>query len=91
MNKASLYANYLRVLIKSRTKVYFDGRAQSLTSNNDKGVFDVLPQHANFISIIKDFIIVDKGMTTEQKFTIKNGVLSVQANKVDIYLDVSAL
>jgi F0F1-type ATP synthase epsilon subunit len=89
MNRVLEHANYLSVLIKSRTKIFFDGRAQSLTSNNDKGVFDILPQHANFISIIKDFIIVDKGLKTEQKFTIKNGVLSVQSNKVDVYLDVS--
>jgi F0F1-type ATP synthase epsilon subunit len=91
MNKAQEHSNFLNILIKSRSKVYFEGKAQSLTSNNDKGIFDVLPHHANFISIIKDYIVIDKGLPTEKKFEIKNGVISVLSNKIDVYLEVLGL
>ena len=81
-------ASQLGIYIRSRKKDYFKGTCYSLTSNNDKGVFDVLPLHANFITLIKDYVIIDKGKSTEQKIDIDKGVLSVSSNKVDVYLDL---
>ncbi|KKS16462.1 MAG: hypothetical protein UU72_C0021G0009, partial [candidate division WWE3 bacterium GW2011_GWB1_41_6] len=34
----------LQVKIKSATKTHYDGEASSITSYNDTGVFDILPQ-----------------------------------------------
>ena len=79
---------YLEVNVRSRKKSYFTGSAASLTSLNDKGEFDILPQHANFISLIKDYITLGKGAKEEQKFTISTGVLRVERNKVDVFLNV---
>lgn len=78
----------IHVLIKNRTKVFFDGPAYSLTSVNDTGVFDILPTHANFVSIIRDYIVIDKGLPTEKKFEIKNGVLSILSNNINVYLEI---
>jgi len=32
--------------------VYFDGDVKAVTSKNDTGIFDILPEHSNFISLI---------------------------------------
>lgn len=78
----------LHVNMRSRKKTYFSGTVNTVTSINDKGIFDVLCLHANFISIIRNFVILDKDTPKEKKFIIGTGVLKVRENAVDIFLDV---
>lgn len=76
------------VNVRSPRKIFFSGKAYSVTSINDKGEFDILPLHANFISLIKDYIVIDKGRKEEKKFIISKGILKVEKNRVDIFLDI---
>jgi F0F1-type ATP synthase epsilon subunit len=78
----------IEVIVRSRSKTYFDGKAKAITSTNETGVFDVLPQHANFITMIQDFVTIVLPDNKEQKFEIKAGVMQVIQNKADIYLTV---
>lgn len=78
----------LSVQIKSKDRVMFSGYVFSITSKNERGVFDILPFHANFISLISDYIILDKGLETEKKFIIEKGVLYIISNKVDIHIGI---
>jgi len=78
----------LDVYIRSRNKVFYRGIANTLTSKNDKGEFDVLKMHANFITLIKEFVTIDKGLPTEQRIPLDKGVLSVLENKVDVYAGI---
>ncbi len=78
----------LNVNIKSRTNTYFNGTATSITSINDTGEFDILPFHANFVTLIHGFVTIDKRMPTEKKLEIKSAVLSALGGKVDIYVEI---
>lgn len=78
----------LNISIRSRSKVVFDGHVHSLTSINDKGEFDVLPMHANFVTLIKDYIILDKGWETERKLDIRTGLMNTLQDRIDVYLDL---
>ncbi|MBT7349967.1 hypothetical protein HN803_04185 [candidate division WWE3 bacterium] len=78
----------LHVIIRNRSKTYFDGKAKTVTSTNATGMFDVLYLHANFITMIQQFVIVKTPDDKEQKFEIKGGVLRVLGETVDIYLTV---
>jgi F0F1-type ATP synthase epsilon subunit len=78
----------LDVNIRSRRKSYFEGKTYSVSSLNDTGEFDVLPQHANFISLIRNQLILNKSAKDEQKFVISTGIMRVKDNKVDVFLDV---
>lgn len=78
----------LHVIVRSRSQTYFDGKAKSVTSTNDTGIFDILPLHANFITMIQQFITVLLPDGKEQKFEIKGGVMRVLGETVDIYLTV---
>ncbi len=62
--------------------------AKALTSKNKKGIFDVLPLHANFISLVEEKLIVHKENGETQDILVRNGVLRVRENKIEIYLDV---
>ena len=54
--------NILSVMINSPEKVIWQGTAYSVSSKNSEGPFDVLPHHANFLTIIeKDPIIIRTG------------------------------
>lgn len=76
----------LEVNIVSADDNVFDGTVRMLTSKNDDGEFDILPLHANFISIIKEKIILHKTTKEKQDIPITNGVLKVVENRVDIIL-----
>lgn len=78
----------LKLIIRNRQKVVFEGEVQAVSSVNDKGGFDVLPKHSNFISIIKEKIVVLKKDKEKQTFLIKSGIMNVRANQVEIYLDI---
>lgn len=84
MNSNSL----LKVAIKSRKKSFFEGSAFSVSSQNAVGAFDILPGHAHFISVVSNFVKVEKEDGTTENFKVKAGVLRVFDDKVDVYLTV---
>mgnify|MGYP001579542327 CR=1 FL=1 len=77
----------LTVVIRNREKVLYSGQAQAVTSINDKGVFDVLPQHENFITLIKEKVIIRKTLKENQEIQIENGIAKVYKDKVYIYVN----
>lgn len=80
-------ASTIRVIIKNREKTLFDGELRAISTFNDVGIFDILPNHENFISLIKDKIILHKEGSDKQ-VKIGQGVLKARENKVNIYLDL---
>ncbi len=72
--------------IRDREKVLFQGDAKALTSLNDRGEFDILPEHTNFISIIREKLTVHKTDGSDENFRIEHGVVKVFANSVAVYL-----
>ncbi|HLD51309.1 hypothetical protein A3K34_00650 [candidate division WWE3 bacterium RIFOXYC1_FULL_40_10] len=80
--------NFLSVIVKDRQGVVFDGTAASVSSKNTLGTFDILSGHANFITLISGFLIVDKGKLSEKTITLEKGILSVYENAVTVYLGI---
>ncbi len=75
----------IHVIIKNKESIIYDGQATAVSSFNDVGLFDVLPLHENFISLVKDKIIILDN-SGQKEFKINNGLLKVKDDKVDIYL-----
>ncbi len=84
-------ANEALILLKIQTKegVSFNDKVKAVTSFNEKGVFDVLPQHENFISVIKDKIIIHTKDGIDKEMKIDSGVLKVQENEAHIFLGIT--
>jgi F0F1-type ATP synthase epsilon subunit len=76
----------LNVKIVSPEQIVWEGRARSVSSVNPDGPFDVLPEHANFVTVIEKKPIT---IRTEDKkpvvFTFEQCVLYITSNKVSIY------
>ena len=81
----------LKVKIRNREKILLEEEVKAITSVNNKGVFDILPEHCNFISLIKDRITIYLPDRRKETFRVSSGILSVIRNQVDVFLDISNL
>ena len=80
----------LLAVIRDRNNLLFQGSVKAVSSLNDKGLFDVLPQHANFITLIKEFVTVHLPGKQEKRIEVESGVLKVRDNNVEVYLGILA-
>lgn len=78
----------IHVLVRNRKKIFFDADVKAVTSINDKGKFDILPEHAHFISLIQKYILIHTLDGKEQNIDIGYGVLKVSDNQVNCYVDL---
>lgn len=77
----------INLTVRNRENVLFEDKVEAVTSYNDKGVFDILPEHESFISIIKEKVIIHKTLKDNREIKIDNGVLKVYENNVNIYVN----
>lgn len=77
------------LLVTNPERVFFDGEAYSLSSKNDSGTFDILPNHAHFVSLLNDtkMDVVDKD-NKKITFSISRGLISAKENKVRVFVDL---
>lgn len=76
----------LHVRIISPQQLILDTQAATISSKNLQGPFDILPQHANFITVIENQPIVVR--IKGQKplvFKFPIAIIYVQENKVNVY------
>jgi F0F1-type ATP synthase epsilon subunit len=79
----------LKIKIYAPFKTYYDSYAESITAENDTGVFDVLLGHKNFLTLLNpcDITVRSKGVEPEV-FPISRGIMHVEHDKVTVFLDV---
>lgn len=78
--------NLIDVTIVSPYEILFSGKALSVTSKNSKGDFDVLSEHAKFITIIENSpIIIKKDDNQNQTFSFPLAIIYVNNDKLKIY------
>lgn len=78
----------LNVTIMTADSILFEGEAESVSSVNDKGPFDILPYHANFISLIKEKIVIKDKSGKDKEFKLKNAVLKAYKNQVSVFMGI---
>lgn len=79
----------LTVKIISPKIEYFNGSALSVSSVNSVGPFDILPEHGNFITLVKNIpIIIRQPNKQEQTFTFPLAVFYAKKNLVTIFTDI---
>lgn len=83
--------NLIQLLVRSRENVIFKGEVFSLTSVNEKGVFDILPMHANFISLISTKLIIGEKDGGKKEIRIDNGLLRSRGNNVEVYIGLEGV
>ncbi len=76
----------LHIRIISPQELILDAQAKSVSSKNSQGSFDILPQHANFITMVeKAPILVRVKDQKTQKFDFPMAIILATDNQVSIY------
>ena len=78
----------LKVTIKNKDNEIVEEEIKAVSSFNERGPFDILPLHENFISVVKDKIILHKNDGSTKEITIEKGVLKIAENNINIYLGI---
>jgi F0F1-type ATP synthase epsilon subunit len=77
------------LLISNPERTFFDGNVVSLSSKNKSGPFDILPDHAHFISLLENqpVEVVDE-QGKKQAFQVVRGLISAKENQVRVFVDL---
>lgn len=78
-------SSMLTVVVRNKENILFNGHAQAISSFNDKGPFDILSQHENFIALVKNKIVVHINSKEEKEFQIQNGIIRAYNDKIFVY------
>ncbi|MCL4398036.1 hypothetical protein M1403_03380 [Patescibacteria group bacterium] len=83
-------ATNLSLHIFSPLEDIFTGDIASLSSKNSSGPFDILPQHANFVTLInKDPITARLPDGSKKVFEFPQAVLRCHEGKIEVFTDFS--
>lgn len=78
----------IMLVIRQREKLLFSGEVRAFTSTNDKGIFDVIYKHANFISLINKTYMIHNIDGSMNEVHIEEGIMRVSDNKVTVFLGI---
>ena len=85
-------ANTLHLKISTPFQIVYEGEIQSISSINTAGKFDILPEHANFITLIDNKPVIVRSIDKEQKeFNFPLAILYVHGNRVNIYTNIQEM
>jgi F0F1-type ATP synthase epsilon subunit len=76
----------LHLRVHSKEGILFDGNAMAISSYNNEGPFDVLPEHAHFISIVLKEATIYKNENDKEHLIFGKGVLKIKDNMGDIFI-----
>lgn len=80
--------NFFYIKIFSPFEIFYEGEISALTAVNEAGEFDVLKNHANFITILPPGKIKILTRFGKRETVINRGVLKVSNNKVVLFSNI---
>jgi F-type H+-transporting ATPase subunit epsilon len=78
----------MQVKLITPEKILFEGAANYVQVCGSQGEFGVLPNHAPFVSSLKEGVIsVENSSGEKQEFPVKSGVAEINANGVTLLVE----
>ena len=90
-NLGNIKKDRLWVTVRSRQGLAFEGELAAVSSINPAGPFDVLPEHTNFVCMVANKLILRKMDGKVEEINLDKGVLTVDKNRVDVFIGVGTL
>lgn len=78
----------LTVTIKDPERTAFEGQATAVSSSNTNGPFDILPYHANFITLIREVVVIHQPDGKEVKIPLQQGIMKIYEDKVHVLIGI---
>lgn len=79
---------HLYLKVRTRRGISFESEIQSLTGFNEVGTFDVLRKHTQFISHIRDKIIVRMLDGSTKNIPVENSIMRVKGENVLVFIGI---
>src|SRR5258708_4848919 len=79
----------LAIKIQTPGGVVWEGGADSVSSENSAGPFDILPDHAQIITLIERKPILVTIGKESRTFAFEKAIISVNDNNVSIFADIA--
>ena len=77
----------IAVKIMSPVAVVWEVQASAVSAENTEGIFDILPDHARFMSLISNApVTIELPDESLKTFTFENAMLFFEDNKLTIYI-----
>jgi F0F1-type ATP synthase epsilon subunit len=81
----------IHLILRNAEQVVFEGEIKAITAENEAGIFDILPDHAHLITIVKNKIIIHHTTGTNEELKLDKGILKVEQNTIHIFLGVDLI
>ncbi len=78
----------LTVIARGPFQIYYEGVARVVSAANKVGVFDILPGHADFFSILSPGDVTIETAAEPINFSINNGIMAVRDNEVLLFVNM---
>ena len=78
----------LNVIARAPFHIYYEGEAQVVTALNKVGPFDILPEHADFFSMLEPCEVVIETENDTVSFKASSGIISVRDNEVLLFVNM---
>lgn len=78
----------LSVIARAPFIVYYEGKAEAVTATNKVGTFDILPDHADFFSILSPGEVVIETADEPISFQISNGIITARNNEILLFVNI---
>lgn len=78
----------LSVRIMNPDAVIWEGEAESVSSENIEGPFDILPGHANFLTLITGKPVVVRRHDGDREFVFRQALLYTHDDSVAVYTNI---
>lgn len=79
----------LRVEVRSRQGLVFEGELSAVSAYNTVGPFDVLPNHTNFVSMITKKVTLHRRDGKMDEISVEDGIMMVEDNQVKVFIGVN--
>ena len=80
---------HLNVIARAPFEVYFEGKAFVVSAANRIGIFDVLPGHADFFSMLTPGEIIIEPMDGDPiVFKAHSGIITVRDDEVMLFVNM---
>lgn len=78
----------LSVVARAPFHIYYEGEALSVTATNAVGIFDIMPGHADFFSVLSSDDVVIETASDPVTFAIHSGIITVRDDKVMLFVNM---
>lgn len=78
----------LKIRILAPDKEIYAGEAESFSSTNSSGTFDILPGHAKFVTLVENKpLIIRSSGGQKTEFTFPLAIIHVKQDQVNAYVN----